>query len=103
MGDDGTPAAVDRCEHLFATVHQPGVEISQLFLAVTIEHQTVTVTALQPSLIALEAAAHKVNTAGLEVQVYNALAIQLHLGVTPEHILVKFDRLFALLPEIDVR
>src|SRR5256885_16031724 len=84
MGDDGTPAAVGRCEHLFATVHQLGVEIPQLFLAVAVQHQTVAVTALQSSLIALEVAAHKANIAGLELQVYNALALQLHLGVTTE-------------------
>src|SRR5437763_12519594 len=103
VGDDGTPAAVGRRKHLFAAVHQLGVAISQLFLAVTIEHQTGTVPALQPSLIALEVAAHKVNTAGLEVQVYHALALQLHLGITTEHPLVKRDRLLAILREIDVR
>src|SRR5207248_7124903 len=96
-------AAVGWRKHLFAAVHQPGVEISQLFLAVTIEHQTVTVTALQPSLIALEVAAHKVNTASLEVQVYNALALKLHLSITTEHTLVNRDRLLAIIREIDVR
>src|SRR5437763_71118 len=103
VGDDGTPAAVGRRKHLTASVHQLGVEISQLFLAVTIQYQTGTVPALQPSLIALEVAAHKVNTAGLEVQVYNALALKLHLSITTEHTLVKLDRLLAIIREIDVR
>src|SRR5262245_41810155 len=79
------------------------MEIPQLFLAVAIQHQTVAVTALQPSLIALEAAAHEMNIAGLEVQVCNALALQLHRGITTEHVLVKRDCLPALIPENDVR
>ena len=103
MGDNGTPAAVGWREHLFAAIHQLGVKISQLFLAVTIEHQTGTIPTLQPSLIALEVATHKVNTACLEVQVYNVLTLKLHLGITTEHTLVKRDRLLAIIREVDVR
>jgi hypothetical protein len=82
---------------------QLSVERSQLWLAVALEHETVTLTPPGTGLVALEVAAHEVDVAGAKVQVDDSFALGVHLGVTTERVLLERDRLVAGIREIDVR